>query len=503
MKLILHLGMFLLLSLPVLADITVSTDKQTYNLGDQILVSYTVTTDSDFAGLTELSLFCGDFQLKFYTLPTNLFAGQSQDVGVPGLGVVSIMEGLCSLSADVSSFDNVIDFSATSNSFSITPNLPVSVTLEQDTLSPASELTLAGIVGKSHSSRSTVELSFLDNVYTGPVVNNSFAFKIIMPSDISTGQHTLNFVVNDSFDNSGTASALFSIQAVPTLLTIDVAEGLFKPGETIEVVVNLTDQAGAVMSEEVDFSLHNNEGTVILLTTDITPVTLKLELAQSLPPGTYTARASSAGINATSILVVEPVEELSVSFDNRTLTIVNSGNVDYAKELVINLSGTSRTIILSKDIELEPGQEILVDLYVEVPEDDYQITFPELTDASEFDAHLEDERSALRKTGDFVGITGRLVTDTGMPGIQTILSPVILIVVIFLLIFFFSRNRGKGSSGDSEYAAEVAALEKYTEKQHDKQEEEAVHPEHGPELSRDDESVRKFMENLNKDKPFK
>jgi len=502
MKLILPVVIFLVLSLPVLADIEVQVNKPFYNLGDLIETSYVVSTDIDFFGLTELSLVCDEFELKYYTLPTSLFAGQSQTVNVPGLGVVASMQGTCYVEADVSSFDNAVQYSILSDFFNITETLPVTVTLGQETLKPAEAIVVSGTVGKSHSSRSSVELTFLGEIYTSPAINNSFAYNIRLPSDIQAGKHLLDFVVNDSYENSGATSVTFTVEAIPTILSIDLNRTV-KPGDVMEVYVTLLDQAGDMMDNSVQLLISDNNEDTLFSDSSITPANFKFELPKALAPGTYTATAISSGLTTKALFVVEVVEELSVSFDDRTLSIVNTGNVDYTKELLISLTGVENSLTLSEELELVPGQATTIDLYKEAPEDDYEISLPEILDAPSFEAHLEDERSNIRKAGDFVGITGRVVQSTGTPGIQTILSPVILVVVIGLLIFFFSRNRGKKMAtydNTQGYDEEVAALREYTEDKHEEQKEEAISE---TVLSRDDEAVKAFMENLNKDKPMK
>ena len=497
MRLLLLPVVFLLLSLPVLADVSVSADKPFYNFGDFIQTSYTVSANSDFSGLAKLALSCSNFNLGFHTLLTDLLAGQSQTVDVPALRVVSGMEGKCYVDADVSSFDGGIRYAGSSASFNVTGSLPVSVTFEKDVLKPSEELAVSGVVHKSHSSSASVELSFLGEVYASPVIDNLFAYNIRLPSDIKAGQHVMGFAVNDSYGNSGETSAIFTVEAVPALLSVDVGDGSAKPGDAFEVSVELFDQAGDAMNEAVEFSLLDSSGEVVLYSSNTTPASFGLKLKQSMPPGVYIARASSSALEKNSTLVVEPVESVSVSFDNRTLTFVNTGNVDYSRDLVISLNGTKKSFFLSKELGLKPGQATIIDLYKEAPEDDYEIALPELPDAPSFDAHLEDERSAVKKASDFVGITGRAVQETGMPGIQTILSPIILVVVIFLLIFFFSRNRGKPSSDSvSGYEAELAALRHYSEERHERQQEEATRPEVEKPASKEGQSVTDFMKNM-------
>jgi len=185
-------------------------------------------------------------------------------------------------------------------------------------------------------------------------------------------------------------------------------------------------------------------------------------------------------------------------FNNRTLKILNSGNVDYNRELLINLSGTEHATLLVQELKLQPGGFIEVDLYAEVPEDDYDISFPQIAEAPSFEAHLEDERTTLKKTSDFMGITGRVVQRTGEPGIQTILSPVILVLIVGILIFFFTRNKGKRTS----YSEDTPSYDEEPLVTQPVQQQTPIQKQ-APQkqLSRDDEVVKKWMENLNKDKP--
>ena len=61
------------------AALNVKADKAAYNLGDQVVVNYDFSRDQDFSGLMKLSLSCTSYDLDFYTLPTNLNAGQKQE----------------------------------------------------------------------------------------------------------------------------------------------------------------------------------------------------------------------------------------------------------------------------------------------------------------------------------------------------------------------------------------------------------------------------------------
>ncbi len=504
MKQLLPVIFALILPLPVLAGISVEADKPFYNFGDSVVASYVISTDSDFSGLARLSLACSNSSMDFYALPTSLFAGESQSVTVPGLAVVPAMAGRCYIEANASSFDKTASYSSVSSVFNVTANLPVSVSSGKSLFLPGEEIPVSGSVLKSYASRASVVLSFLGEAYSSPVVNNSFSYRLLLPAGIKSGRHSLGFSVNDSQGNSGSSSLDFEVEAVPTTLSIVLSNRTALPGDVVKASVGLADQGGDAMSRQASLSLKDSAGSVILQGSDATPAVFRLELPSTLPPGTYSAEASSSGLAASSTLFVEAVEGISLSFDDRTLTVVNSGNVDYNRELIVNLSGSKKQLALLQELELKPGQSTVIDLYKEVPEDDYSISFPEVSGAPSFESHLKDERSAARKASDFMGVTGRVVRQTGSPGIQTITAPLILVVIVGLLIFFFSRNRGKPSI-DKSYDAEADALKRYLDEKRQQQKAESEYLDMQPVqpgLSRNDESVRKFMENMRKDKSF-
>ncbi len=500
MKPVLPILFLLILPMPVLAGISVEADKPLYNLGDFIVVSYTVSTDSDFSGLTRLSLVCSNSSMDFYALPTSLFAGQSQSVTIPGLAVVHAMGGRCYIDANVSSFGGLVEYSSVSSAFNVTGSLPVTVRAENETFLPGDEIAILGHVAKSHASRASVALSFLDRAYSGPVLNNSFSYSIRLPADVKSGKHSLRFLVNDSYGNSGAASFDFVVEAVPKRLLLSLSNSTAIPGDVVRVSVSLIDQAGDAMGRQVSISLVGSAGGVALRGSDISPAVFRLELPSSLPPGTYAAEASSSGLAATAMLFVEAVEDISISFDGRTLSVVNTGNVDYSKKLAVNLTGVNNQFVLLQGLELSPGQSTVIDLYKEVPEDDYEISFPGVSGNPSFESHLQDERSSVRKASDFVGITSKVVQQTGTPGIQTVLSPLIIVVVIGMMIFVFSRKRARFFVASSRQEAESLKL-RLDEQRRKKLEAESPVVNQGG-LSRDDESVRNWMRNLRKDKPL-
>lgn len=442
----------LLFALPVSADMLVGTDKSVYSFGDEIVVRYEFSRDQDFSGLVKLSLFCTNFDLEFYTLPTNVYAGEKQQVSVAPLSVSPAMLGRCYVVSNATSYDRLINESAVSNFFNVTNQASVAVEVSQASYLPGSSVEVSGVVGKSHSLPAGVTMSFMGTNYASPVADNHFAYSIRLPKNIKSGRHSLGFIVNDSYGNSGSASAEFSVEAVPTRIANAVSRQSLRPSEQFGVAVSIFDQADDKLQSEVGISVTDSLGAVVFSASNSTDSNVTFAFPEHQKPGSYTLTSSGLGLSAASQLVVEEVQEASVSFDNRTVVLSNTGNVEYAKKFNITLSGR-KSYLVSQNVQLAPGEKVEVDLTSIVSEGNYTVAFPTVPSAGEIsDVYLEDNRNFLKKTSDLFGIsrTGSAVkTGTGTGWIQARFAPLLVFLIVVAVGFYFIRNRGKGGGGSA------------------------------------------------------
>ncbi len=527
--------MLLLGAVSASAALNVRTDKETYNFGDQVVVNYDFSRDQDFSGLLKLSLFCTSFDLEFYTLPTNLNAGEKQEVSVPPLSIAGNMLGRCYVAANATSFDKSVSEGSTSGFFNVTSSLSVALLLDRDAYLPSQSVEVSGTVGKSHELPATVVLTFLGTKYTSAVTDNAFAYSIKLPKSIKSGGHALEFLVNDSYGNSGFASAGFRVEPVPTRMVNTLGNNSIRPGEPFTVSVSVYDQADDAMNSVASITVADSSGAVVLSASNNTGGVTQLSFPIGQKPGRYTLASRALGLAEASPVIVEEVEDASVSFDNKTVVLKNTGNVNYARQFNITLSGTKSYVVVH-DVELAPGEVFEVDLTQAVSGGDYNISFPTVVTASQLEGvHLEDERPLIKKTSDFLGITGRAVkvTGTGTGRIQAKFAPFLLLVMVLAVAFFFVRNRGKGSSrggtGGSGYSGgrgfegsvgggsgggssqkpsqqEIAEDEEarvrriIEEKRRQQLQRQPAQPK---ELSRDSPESKKFIHDMMKDKPFR
>ncbi len=510
----------------VSAELGVKSDKGSYNLGDAISVDYAFSRDQDFSGLVKLSLVCSDFGLEFYTLPTNIFAGQGQQVTVPPLAVSQSMLGRCYVFANATSYDGSINESGTSNFFNVTRSISVSVRTDKEVYLPSERVEVSGEAAKSHFLPASVVMAFLGNNYAVQLANNSFAYSIKLPKKIRSGRHLLEFAVNDSYGNSGSASLEFGVEAVPTSLVNTLSAQSVRPGEEFVVSAVVYDQADDRMQSDVAVSVNDSSGSIVLSASGSTSSGIALAFPQGQEPGAYTLTSSALGLAAYSQLFVEEVENVSVIFDNEIVVLKNTGNVNYARQFNVELSG-KRSYAILNDVDLAPGETFEVDLSHAVSSDNYSIGFPTLANAtSAGSVYVNDERSAIKKVFDYFRITGRNVQiiNTGTGKFQARFAPVLLLVIVAVLAFYLVRNRAKGSASSGRPKAEEGSRESgpykpasQAEARNADAEEEArirriieekrrlqMQREPAKETSlRDDPRAKKFVHDMMKDKPFR
>ncbi len=442
------LSALLLLSLPASAELFLETDKGVYNFGDEIVVNYELSQDQDFSGLMKLSLFCTGFDMEFYTMPTNVYAGEKQQVSVPPLSISPMMLGKCYVSANATSYDRSVNESGASNFFNVTSLLSVVAEAGSEPYLPGSTVEVLGRIGKSHSFPAAIAMSFLGINYASRATDNDFAYSIKLPKNIKAGKHILDFLVNDSYGNSGSASAVFNVEAVPTRIVNNIGKQSIRPPEPFGVSVLIYDQAGDLLKSDTILSVADSSGVMVISASNATGSNITLSFPQYQKPGSYTLTSSGLGLSASSQILVEEVEAASVAVDNKVAVLKNTGNVNYAREFNITLSGRKSYVVVH-EVDLAPGESYQVDLTGTISEGNYNVSFPTVSEAPQVEnVHIEDGRSALKKASDFIGITGRAVkvTGTGTGRIQAKFAPMLLFLIVGALGFYFIRNRGKGSS---------------------------------------------------------
>ena len=525
----------ILCALSVSASLTVTTDKNTYNLGDQVVASYDFSMDRDFSGLLKLSLTCSNYTLDFYTVPANVAAGEKSGSAVAPLSISEHMLGKCYVDGAAVAYDRSSNVSGSSSVFNVSNDVVVGVLVPKASYMPLDTVEISGTVAKSHLLPATALITFDNETGVSSVVNNVFSYSISLPKDVKSGMHGLGFFVNDSYGNSGSSSAQFSVIAVPTKIVNTLSSQSVKPKELFTVSVLVYDQANDLVGSKVEIAVADSAGSAVLSAANSTGSAIQLSFPAGQEPGIYTLTSSGKGLSSVSRIAVEEVESVSIGFDKGILSFKNTGNIDYVKEVQIGLAGQT-SYLIAEYLNLKPGEVYDADLSREVYGGTYNISFPALESASAFEnVNIPDRRSLLKKTSDAFGMTGKnvLVTGTGTGKVPAKLAPFVLLVIVVAVAFFFVRNRkgsrsnsgsgmmdfGTGDSGSSQSNAssvgspsksnpiqteediEQARIKRILEEKYKQQLARGGPPK--PANLREDPSTKKFIKDMMKEKQFR
>ncbi|HLD97595.1 MAG TPA: hypothetical protein VI934_04590 [Candidatus Nanoarchaeia archaeon] len=517
---------FLLGTLLASAELSVQADKGSYNLGDEIVASYELSGDQDFSGLLKLSLSCTNYSLDFYTVPTNRVAGERQASNVPPLAISGSMLDRCYVDAVAAAYDRSFSENSSSGVFNVTSSVSVAVLVPKVSYLPSEALELSGSVGKSHTLPADVSITLGNETYLSSIVNNGFAYSIMLPENIRSGRHSLVFLVNDSYGNSGSASAEFEVLAVPNRIVNTLSSENINPGEAFTVSAVIYDQAGEIINSAVAVTVTDSAGNTVLSASNRTGESITLSFPAGQEPGIYTISSSGKGLSSSSQISVDEVERISVELAGEIVTLKNTGNVGYANSVGISLAGET-SYIVSEEVYLQPGQSYEVDLANEVSGGQYNVSFPTLANASSFEnVVLADKRSLFKKISDAFGITGKnvVVTSSGKGRIPASLAPFVLVAIILGIAFFFIKNNKKGtgsgsaeSVNDMDFGSAGSSVKSETATSNDADVEEAsvkrileekyrqqlARKAEQPKSLRDDPVAQKFVKDMMKEKKFR
>ena len=140
----------LVLSLPAaLADITLQSNQNAYNLGNKIQATASILHDNDFEGLFKLTISCGSYRLQYFLTPITLEANFRTAVAVPEVTATSSMLNNCSFIGDLMTNDNLIVEEKESNSFEVTNQLKVLPVRSKVIALPSDTISLVGVVNEA------------------------------------------------------------------------------------------------------------------------------------------------------------------------------------------------------------------------------------------------------------------------------------------------------------------------------------------------------------------
>ena len=240
--------------------------KPYYNLGDNISVSVSITSETSTSGLLKVMLSCEKYNLEYFVTPVKLNAYDERIFSIPTLAVSDSMIGTCELIATLRNMADELIFEVSSEEFSVTKDITLTASLSNDELLPGELLVLKGFIETSHESfqGATVKIILDDEFYfelQTPLPEFSYEFNI--SPTIKSGTHHIKIQAFDDFSNFGEKVVTFSVIPVAKSLKTIISNRFVIPSESLLITPLLYDQAGDLMAGTANILIEDTDSCLL------------------------------------------------------------------------------------------------------------------------------------------------------------------------------------------------------------------------------------------------
>ncbi len=454
-----------------IADIQISVDKQIYNLGDQISINVSTIENKTINGFLKMQLICTNLSFQFYLLPVVIEQNKEKQVTV-SLPVSEQMIGNCNIDASLTDFSNNVIAGKASDKFNITNELFGYFRIDKEVYKPGEEIIIGGYIKKASGEGFIGKLDiYFDGVIVKTIdIANNFEYNLKTEDAIKSGKHFVKIAANDK--NKAEKEFATFVESEPRKLIIDVKQQSYLPEETVKASISLKDQAGDDIRQDVAIDLiapsNNWLGSWKIDSSSL----FEYKLDKFSVPGNYILRATFGTLVAETNFNVSELRKLDFDIFNNTILIENTGNVIYDDIVEVYLESQKKRYLVEKKIKLAPGEQTVIELYKEVPDDSYNVTVPlvplaqnisaEVSESSNdsikvTDIIVKDERTIVQKSEDTINeIIGAFLGG----GALSYLSLFIMVILLSLfVVLHIMRLRGKPPKTDTEKKEEAKKKE--------------------------------------------
>ncbi|MEK6891627.1 MAG: hypothetical protein AABX25_00425 [Nanoarchaeota archaeon] len=371
--------MFLLLIPVSLADISIQTDQDIYNLRNNIKVSASVLESSNFEGLFKLTLACSNYKLQYITKPITLESNSRTAVSVEELPVTSSMLGNCTVTGTLTTTEDTIVEEQDSNYFGVTNLLTVLPVNAKITALPGDTIQVVAVVNEAYGNnvlKAPTKITLDSNIYPVDAADGRLNFNIVVPKNITSGLHSIEIDSYDSKGNAGSNSIELEITAVPSYIKIEISSDILAPGSKTTVISSIYDQADDLINDSLELEMVSPKNDKVFKKLANSNEKLEYEFSQYAQPGVYKLMATYKNLVSQGSITIGTIRDVQIKYENESVFLENIGNVPFIDELTFVLQNELKKYLVTKKISIEPGKVLSIDLSKEVPEGVYNIFVP-------------------------------------------------------------------------------------------------------------------------------
>lgn len=362
------IGLILLLTLIpcVSATITLTEPDNSYNLGGNLNLEFSVLKSKAMNAFIELTLNCEDGSKQLLLTPVSLKADKEEesDYSIPlteSFVDSNDLIGDCVIEIILEDMEmNKID-EAVSKTFIISNELDLSVNLLKTEFLPGEKIDIEGTAylknGKETDAKAIINFGTEFNI---DVEDSKFDLGLILKEDIKSGSHTILISVSDNYGNSAEVEKQITIIPILTSIMLETNQDFFMPEDELIVEAIFADQAADEMESEGRLSVVLDDKE-ILNKEIVSDEEVKYTFDKYASPGDIEIKVISEDVERTETAEMQRFERIDIdlreTLDATYFDITNLGNVPYKKELIIQFNTDTGTIEKTKTVSLGVGEK--------------------------------------------------------------------------------------------------------------------------------------------------
>ncbi len=412
-----------------------------YNLGDSFSIPVILKSNSDVSGVFQMDLICEGHQINFYKNGVVLSSGEEKKLEsslVLSKSLIGNSLGDCVIKG---TFRN--DYVVTDN-FRVSDLITISSDVENTELDPGEELVIEGNAIKENGdsvdgfliARVTFDSSddSSDSLEVSGTINDgAFKLKVEIPEDFKSGDYIVELYAYETYSDEGTTNegysgANFYVNQIPNNLEIVFDDSNIEPGSNLKVKAILHDQAGESIGGNVIISIKNSKGSIVEQQEVALDSFIEYTIEYNLAPAEWEVVAVAKKKTAEAFFNIEEKEYASIDIINKTLIIINKGNVPYDENISVRIS--DKTLNFPVYLKVDETKKYLLS----APEGNYDVDILS-GEGTLFSANLP-------LTGDAISVreaSEGIVSFVRNPGVWLF----ILLILCFTVIIIYNKTKKK------------------------------------------------------------
>ncbi|MEX0920646.1 MAG: hypothetical protein WDZ62_00050 [Candidatus Pacearchaeota archaeon] len=361
-KILLSLILILIILPFASAEIIINQQpKEIYNLGDVLSIPVTIKTSSGISGNFNMDLICNGMEENFYRNGVDLGPGEEirfQSSLILTKGIIGDLKGNCIIKAHIE------DQSKTTNEFKISNLINLNVEFVNTSFKPGDIISIEGdaIKENGNSADGFIELGLFEGnnslISQLETINNGFfSGSLSLSEDMKAGTFLLKLTAYEQDTqqrrtNEGTTSKSIEINQVPTSVEIIFESKNVDPGSNLNAESVLYDQTGEKINGSSTITIKNSKDEIVSQFETNNNEEFNYSIPKRELPSDWKIMVESNGLEREFIFRINEKESIDMEFVNRTITIVNTGNIPYNKTTLVKIGNET----LNVDVYLEVGQ---------------------------------------------------------------------------------------------------------------------------------------------------